>query len=519
MTATPMMHPIPNTSSESDLELRLRAIAESIEVPDSAYEQAAERYQSVSEWLCKDGSPLQPFKPRIYPQGSFGLGTVTKPWKKRDYDIDAVVQLEGGVTKWTPKELKKALGDRLRANGKYKDMLGLEGRRCWTLEYADQEPGFHMDLLPSVLHTEGAEVAGRTATAIMITNRLTLTSYEWRESDPKGYAAWFRKRMEAERKRLLEKRASIEQVPEYAVRTSLQATVQLLKRHRDVMFDGDDNAPISIIITTLAARAYQGDANLADSVRKITKGMRAHIEWVGGNPFIRNPVRSEENFADRWVDSPGRQPAFFKWLDDVEVFVDVVERARPEDLEGLLAGALGESTANVAVRKYAAMRRSGTAMRMLADASPSTAKTVTNSAIVQAPSAPALPELWRGAFHRQPLRWTERADGTRLRITARVTGGLGARLGAFQDGEPLPVGARLRFETGFDPKTNEELYWQIVNTGKAAERSGQLRGRFEYGSSAKTESTRFPGDHFIECFLIRDGICAARSGPFTVRVR
>lgn len=113
----------------------------------------------------------------------------------------------------------------------------------------------------------------------------------------------------------------------------------------------------------------------------------------------------------------------------------------------------------------------------------------------------------------------ERPDGTRLRITARVTGGLGARLGTFQDGEVLPVSASLRFETGFNTESNDELYWQIVNTGKAAERSGQLRGRFEYGSSSKVESTRFPGDHFIECFLVRDGVCAARSGPFTVRVR
>ena len=57
----------------------------------------------------------------------------------------------------------------------------------------------------------------------------------------KGYAAWFRDRMkpqfEARRRALAESlRASVEDIPEYRVKTPLQQAIQLLKRHRDMSF-------------------------------------------------------------------------------------------------------------------------------------------------------------------------------------------------------------------------------------------------------------------------------------------
>ena len=95
------------------------AVRQHLEVPDSAYEAATERHQAVGRWLCADGSPLSQYNPRIYAQGSFALGTVIRPYERSDYDIDAVVQLDGGPSSWTPLDLKQALGDRLRADGKY----------------------------------------------------------------------------------------------------------------------------------------------------------------------------------------------------------------------------------------------------------------------------------------------------------------------------------------------------------------------------------------------------------------
>lgn len=529
--------PIPSRIYE-DLELRLRAIADTLEVPESAYAQATERYESVGRWLCAAGSPLGAFNPKVFAQGSFALGTVIRPFNRDDYDIDAVVQLDGSISTWEPEKLKLTLGDRLRGHGTYAMMLGPEGRRCWTLTYTSNEnvAGFHLDLLPCVSHETTSDLVGfaGTRSAIAITTRTTDGAYEWNQSDPKGYAAWFRTRMVVRRRTLdtSEKQASIEAVPKYPTRSPLQATVQLLKRHRDVMFQGRDEAPISVIISTLAARAYEGEATLAETVVNVTKGMRRQIEVVAGRPFVRNPVRPEENFADRWEQEPNRSTQFFAWLGAVEKLAYEVAQSSPQDLEGTLSSCFGESVAKTASTKYASWR-SGIA-RSLVDprgvvARPPAPQPQPQPQPHQPPQRPLAPRLmpagvvvpsaWEAAAHRLPLTWPERADGTRLRIVGRVTGGRGARIGPFNSGQILSPSSLLQFDIEGDLRVRDSVYWQIVNTGGYAAQRGQLRGSFEHGvGTTKVETAAYPGQHFIEAFLVLEGTCVARSGPFVVSV-
>jgi Adenylyl/Guanylyl and SMODS C-terminal sensor domain len=110
-------------------------------------------------------------------------------------------------------------------------------------------------------------------------------------------------------------------------------------------------------------------------------------------------------------------------------------------------------------------------------------------------------------------------DGTRLRISGHVTDGREAGIRRLEDGALVEPGVALTFEALFDEQPGDRLYWQIVNTGRAALRNHDLRGTFEAGNKFKTETTLYIGDHFIECFLIRNRTCVARSGPFTVQVR
>lgn len=99
------------------------------------------------------------------------------------------------------------------------------------------------------------------------------------------------------------------------------------------------------------------------------------------------------------------------------------------------------------------------------------------------------------------------------------------------DDSPLPPGLSLRFfaETNF-PKPFE-VYWQVVNTGREATERNQLRGGIEkattFGSGGlqstatkamRDERTEYRGMHWVECFIILDGICRARSGPFVVNI-
>ena len=91
--------------------------------------------------------------------------------------------------------------------------------------------------------------------------------------------------------------------------------VQLLKRHRDGMFaDDPEHKPISIIITTLAARAYNEEDTIAGALLSILKGMYAYIKYVNGDAWVENPVNPTENFADKWSEEPIKGENFQRWL-------------------------------------------------------------------------------------------------------------------------------------------------------------------------------------------------------------
>ena len=137
----------------------LVGIAEALDIPPSKYKQAVDRYKSIGSWI-EDGNYLGVQSiPEIYPQGSFRLGTVVRPIKdgeEADYDIDLVAELALEQHETTPKKVKHLIGDRLKEHGTYRPMLDKEGKRCWTIEYAEEDGvGFHVDVLPSIPKNNG----------------------------------------------------------------------------------------------------------------------------------------------------------------------------------------------------------------------------------------------------------------------------------------------------------------------------------------------------------------------------
>jgi hypothetical protein len=168
-----------------------------------------------------------------------------------------------------------------------------------------------------------------------------------------------------------ESRVEIEDVPDYSVKTPLQRAVQILKRHRDIMFERDkDNKPVSIIITTLAARAYNNQADLYETLTSIIDGMTEHIENDGGVLSVFNPVNPEENFADKWQEHPERATKFISWLQQIKKDLKSALKERSISIvAGSMKAAFGEKAVNEAVERfgkaYTAQREAGT-LKMMA---------------------------------------------------------------------------------------------------------------------------------------------------------
>ena len=347
----------------------LEEIADALDIPQSKYEEAESSYTSIGEWLDRDESTLTDYRPAVSPQGSFLLGTVIRPLSDADeYDVDLVCVLKGTKTEFTQKSLKEAVGHEIRLYAKARNMAKRpeEGRRCWTLHYAD-DAQFHMDVLPALPdaqryksmlvemgHADLAKTDALSAQAIAITDKnlpqYALLTKDWPQSNPMGYAAWFRSRMTVqltEYKKAFAARqmvtASVDEIPDYKVKTPLQRAIQLLKRHRDSMFtDDSEDKPISIIITTLAAQSYNEEPTISAALQNILRSMDQHIEFRGDEAWISNPVNPEENFADKWAEEPKKRENFYNWLEQARHDFALYLRASQYDvMPEVLKEALG----------------------------------------------------------------------------------------------------------------------------------------------------------------------------------
>lgn len=379
-------------------------IARELDIPPSKYQVAVERYTAVGDWLesgeYDDGHGAL----HIYPQGSFRLGTVVRPikeGKEADYDIDLVCTFQAAKESISSLGIKTAVGDRLKENGNYRKMLEREGIRCWTLDYAEEDgTGFHIDVLPSSLE-DGSMISSLTASgvpyglaakAIAITHKEEDGSYSWSPSNPDGYAEWFDaiKKPSFEKVSVLQKSlllqenrniySKVEDIPDQLVRTPLQRAIQILKRHRDIRFAGHElemDKPISVIITTLAGRLYQQEADTFTTLNNIVTQLDAHAQLLqpgavlgervaglklisrepDGTWLILNPVNPGENFADYWHEHNHRKArAFFQWVAWIRAdLIDILSQPDIKEIGKSLERQFGQSVISEASKDvYAA---------------------------------------------------------------------------------------------------------------------------------------------------------------------
>lgn len=337
---------------EQQLDLILTKIVKEISITATMLDKATKSYEAVGTWL---GDGIE-YDVRITPQGSMNLGTTNKPISdKDDYDIDLVCLLENGQ-KLEAEAIKNIVGNRLKENEVYRKKISEEGegKRCWKMQYDE----FHMDILPCVPKSNYIEPY---LTDIRLTHKITAYYYEDCYSNPYGYRKWFESRMadvlkEAKRAFAAENKLEIENVSAYRVKTPLQKAIQLLKRHRDICFkNNDDDAPISIIINTLAAKAYNGEKNVYEALCTILDHMHEYIEIKDGVYWVKNPVMEEENFADKWELYPQRKDNFYKWLYQAkeDLIKNPLEAVGIDSLGKLFKESMGEAPVNRAFRSYA----------------------------------------------------------------------------------------------------------------------------------------------------------------------
>lgn len=316
-------------------EVVLMNIVQKISLTPAQYDLITDRYSNLQailnvaeDEILKDA--------HIFVQGSIGLKTTIKPAPEAEGDManvdaDAIVLLPNAQNV-DSKEVLDALTRRFEEGTRTSTPIK-PLRRGIRIVYADENPGFHIDVTPARNARGNGQSAGYGN--LEVPDRET----GWKCSTPRDYSLWLENLAKLEiqiiRKmagdKVIMESATQDPLPlyeDYAEHNPLRATIKLLKRHRDqwaLNSESLEYRPISAVITTLAAKAYEKvyKESQAQALRpieaivKIIAYMPQFITQVDEGFAVLNPKDSGENFAEKWNRPNGEgesyREAFFAW--------------------------------------------------------------------------------------------------------------------------------------------------------------------------------------------------------------
>lgn len=317
-------------------ERTLFQAAAKISLSPSLYDTINQRYDTLQEILRASDNPILK-NVHVFHQGSIRLRTAIKPHGQSGelgtVDADAVVWLENAGNA-SAEDVLGAIEDR------FKDGVRVEApieplRRGIRIVYADENPGFHIDVTPARNTPLNPSTLGQ--------GRLLVPDRDlkaWKASAPIDYCIWLEKvaalslpiseRVMMSEEALVYDEVSQEEMPSYAAYTDgnvLRAAIKLLKRNRDTWADEHpdqcDYRPISALITTLAGLSYERIAQdrsfhfqrPLDALIAVVRTMPSFIKGSPGQWEVLNPADREENFAEKWNRPDGKKyrEAFLGW--------------------------------------------------------------------------------------------------------------------------------------------------------------------------------------------------------------
>ncbi|RCX18961.1 hypothetical protein DEU47_11316 [Bacillus sp. AG236] len=101
--------------------------------------------------------------------------------------------------------------------------------------------------------------------------------------------------------------------------------------------------------------------------------------------------------------------------------------------------------------------------------------------------------------------------------------------------KPLLLAKKLKFfieKNEFKEKHRDmplpfNIYWKVRNRGEEAINRNCIRGQIKEGTTQLEESTSFMGGHFVECYIVSNGVCIARDRidvpifetPFAMKIK
>jgi len=413
-------------------------------------ESLQSRVSSLEDYLLDDAPIEGILVDELIPQGSFAHRTIIRPFTGNDFDADVLLPMEE-QDGWEPKKYTIELQKALDATHRYAAKTRL-GKRCVTIEYAND---FHIDVVPYITRADGLSY---------ITHR---RNNEFLRCDPVAFTTWI----------------------EDLTRTTnghLVRVIRLVKYLRD---RSSIDVPSVVLTALLAERVHifgENDEynNVATTLVTLVEALNDYIGPMTERPWVDD--RIGQNLADRLTASGFKnlQSQVKTWAQKIRAAVDADAAESVEAWQKVFGANFGASH----VEK--ALLASGTET-------------------YEHRIAPGEQLLDRDLGI--PIRLDKQH---RVRVVGRASANARGR-GRFR---PLSASGNL-------VRTNRdlvfsiedctvpapfEIYWKVRNAGPEAASRKMFRGAIDQGDAQITESSNFAGSHWVEAWIVKDGVAVAR---------
>lgn len=427
-----------------------------VNLSDGRIAQLDSRVTAVGNYLSSGEDVIAENYLELIPQGSYAHRTIINPVQTNDeFDADVLLSMDE-VDGWEAKDYVQELYTVFRASSTYRDMVSRHDR-CVKVDYANE---FHIDVVPYLeRHNEH-----------FITNRVTDT-YEL--TNPEGFNEWLDEQNKITGGRLIKIIRLLKFVRDYKNTFTVRSVILNIlvgERINDVLVMNDAD--------------YYKDVPTA--LKNILKDLNDYLQANPTLPLISDPSCPTESFNHR-ID----QNQYSNFRDKISFYCGKVVAAYDEtDLElsktkwrevfGPLFGTY--DTATVATSKNAHIGRAGI-----------------NNTEQTLESRWKIPTVLNPRYTVRIGAVVEKKDGFRhfdLRKHGNVVG----------------RGRTINFKIArINVPTPYSVYWKVRNTGDEAINANCIRGQVVQDSGSRTlrEPTAFRGQHYVDCYIVKDGICVA----------
>ena len=422
------------------------------------------RVNAIDSFLADDET-FEPIFLELIPAGSWAHRTIIKPVADNDgFDADVLLHVEEQED-WQPKNYLEELYKAFCGSSTYK-ALAHRKTRCVRIDYAGE---FHIDVVP-YLEQGGLHY---------ITNRLEPEETGKLEaSNPEAFTAWIDERQRVTNGAFIK-------------------VVRLLKYLRD--FKNTFTCKSIILTTLLGEQVNEIEASLyPDRYADVPSTLNTLLCKLADSlpetmPDILDPAGTGDNFGERYKE--GWDYANFR--KQIRRYADKVQEA------------FEATDRDTSIAKWQEV--------FGPEFKPGSLAKVSSIA----PLSAGVPWCGEMFIDQAPFNLPVQLDRrSRVRLSSRCTGfttGQNLRRRGFREFDLSSQGNRVGKQRELIFKANVHLtgpytlYWKVRNGGEEARASHQLRGEItrDGGSNKKRETTLFKGTHYVECYVVQDGVVIA----------